>query len=164
MENKNFTVTDDLLASKGQRFLNFIIDLVIIYVIEISIGTTLILIADITNSPGLSESVESLGIIEQILFGVIILILYYSFSEIYFSRTFAKYFTKTMVVLNDGSKPDNRTVFARTFCRLIPIDPFTFLGSNPRGWHDTISSTYVVSKHEFVEKRKLFFEEIGGEL
>ena len=33
MENKKFTVTDDLLASKGQRLLNFIIDLFIIYVI-----------------------------------------------------------------------------------------------------------------------------------
>ncbi|MFV8268726.1 RDD family protein [Flavobacterium sp. GT2N3] len=159
MENKKFTVTDDLLASKSQRLLNFLIDVLIIYIIEISLGTTLILIAEITSFPSLSASIESMGIIEQILIGIIILIIYYSLTEIYFSRTFAKYFTKTMVVMYDGSKPDNKTIFMRTFCRLIPIDPLSYFGNNPRGWHDSISNTFVVNKHELLEKRNLFLTE-----
>lgn len=155
MENQEFTLTNDLLASKSQRFLNFIIDTLIVYSIGIGIGTTLMLIADITNSPGLSESIESMNKVEQILFGVIILILYYSLTEIYFSRTFAKYFTKTMVIMKDGSKPNGEVIFRRTISRLIPFEFLTFLGADSRGWHDNISGTYVVRKHEFLEKKKI---------
>jgi len=154
MENKKFTVTDDLLASKGQRLLNFIIDLFIIYVIEIGIGTTIILIGDLSNSDTASKWVSSLSAVESFFFGLVILFFYYGLTEMYFSRTFGKYFTKTMVVKHDGSRPNMKSVIIRTLSRLIPFEPFTFLTSN-RGWHDTLSVTYVVKKHDFTVKKKL---------
>ena len=159
MENKNFTLTDDLLASKGQRFLNFVIDLLIIYIIAISIVATINIIGDVTNSYGASMWVKSLSMIENLFFGLVILFFYYAFMEMYFSRTFAKYFTKTIVVRVDGSKPNTKNFMIRTVSRLNPIDPFSFLGKTERGLHDTLSATYVVKKHEFVEKKKLFSEE-----
>ena len=61
--------------------------------------------------------------------------------------------------MKDGSKPDGKAIFRRTVSRLIPFEFFTFLGANSRGWHDVISNTYVVKKHEFVEKKKIFSEE-----
>ena len=155
MENKKFTVTDDLLASKSQRLLNFIIDVLIIYIIEITIGTTIIIIGDLTHSYAASNWVTSLSLIESFFFGLVILFFYYSITEMYFSRTFAKYFTKTLVVKNDGSKPNMKSIIIRTVSRLIPLEPFSFLRAE-RGWHDTLSVTYVVKKHEFVEKKKLF--------
>nr|WP_314896191.1 RDD family protein [uncultured Flavobacterium sp.] len=155
MENKKFTVTDDLLASKSQRLLNFIIDVLIIYIIEITIGTTIIIIGDLTNSYAASNWVKSLTLIESFFFGLIILFFYYVLTEMYFSRTFAKYFTKTLVVKHDGSKPNMKSVIIRTISRLIPLEPFSFLAGDSRGWHDTLSVTYVVKKHEFVAKKKL---------
>ncbi|MFV8368502.1 RDD family protein [Flavobacterium sp. LB2R40] len=163
MENKKFTVTDDLLASKSQRFLNFIIDVLIVYIIGISIGTTVIIIGDLTHSYEASNWVTSLSLIEKVFFGLVILFFYYAFTEMYFSRTFAKYFTKTIVVRIDGSKPATKNFMIRTVSRLNPMDPFSFLGKAERGLHDTLSATYVVKKHEFVEKMKLFAssDEIG---
>jgi uncharacterized RDD family membrane protein YckC len=163
MENKKFTITDDLLASKGERFLNFIIDLLIIYIIAICIVATLNIIGDVTNSYGVSNWVKSLSLIENLFFGLVILFFYYAFTEMYFSRTFAKYFTKTMVVRVDGSKPNTKNFMIRTVSRLNPIDPFSFLGNTERGLHDTLSATYVVKKHEFVAKKKMFVssDEIG---
>ncbi|QIH38681.1 RDD family protein [Flavobacterium sp. Sr18] len=158
MENKKFTVTDDLLASKGQRLLNFVIDLFIIYVIEISIGTTIILIGDLTKSDTASNWVSSLSIVESFFFGLVILFFYYGLTEMYFSRTFGKYFTKTMVVKHDGSRPNMKSIIIRTLSRLIPFEPFSFLTAE-RGWHDTLSVTYVVKKHDFIAKKKLFSEE-----
>jgi uncharacterized RDD family membrane protein YckC len=155
MENKNFVVTDDLLASHSQRFLNFIIDLIIQYIILLSIGTIIVLIADIIGNYELSENIKRMNIIEQSLFGIIIGLFYYIMTEAYFSRSIAKYFTKTIVLTKEGTKPDSKTIFIRSFCRLIPIDAFTFLGTVPRGWHDKISGTYVVKKHPFVEKKGL---------
>lgn len=155
MENKKFTVTDDLLASKGQRLLNFIIDLLIIYVIEISVGTTIILIGDLTQSATASNWVSSLSVVESFFFGLVILFFYYLTTEMYFSKTFGKYFTKTMVVEHDGSRPNMKSVIIRTLSRLIPFEPFSFITAN-RGWHDTLSVTYVVKKHDFLAKKKLF--------
>lgn len=156
MENKKFTITDDLLASKGERFLNFIIDLLIIYIIAVCIVATINIIGDVTDSYGVSNWVKSLSLIENLFFGLIILFFYYAFTEMYFSRTFAKYFTKTMVVRVDGSKPNTKNFMIRTVSRLNPIDPFSFLGKSERGLHDTLSATYVVKKHDFVAKMKIF--------
>jgi uncharacterized RDD family membrane protein YckC len=156
MENKKFTITDDLLASKVERFLNFIIDLLIIYIIAVCIVATINIIGDVTDSYGVSNWVKSLSLIENLFFGLIILFFYYAFTEMYFSRTFAKYFTKTIVVRVDGSKPNTKNFMIRTVSRLNPIDPFSFLGKTERGLHDTLSATYVVKKHEFVEKKKMF--------
>lgn len=158
MENKKFTVTDDLLASKGQRLLNFVIDLFIIYVIEISIGTTIILIGDLTKSDTASNWVSSLSAVESFFFGLVILFFYYLITEMYFSRTFGKYFTKTIVVKHEGSRPNMKSIIVRTLSRLIPFEPFSFLTAE-RGWHDTLSVTYVVKKHDFIAKKKLFSEE-----
>ena len=163
MENKKFTVTDDLLASKSQRLLNLLIDVFIIYIIGISIGTTVNIIGDLTYSDRASNWLKSLSLIENLFFGLIILFFYYLFTEMYFSRTFAKYFTKTIVVRVDGSKPNTKNFMIRAVSRLNPMDPFSFLGKTERGLHDTLSATYVVKKHEFVEKMKMFVssDEIG---
>lgn len=158
MENKKFTVTDNLLASKSQRLLNFVIDLFIIYVIGISIGTTIILIGDLTQSDTASNWVSSLSIVESFFFGLVILFFYYIITEMYFSRTFGKYFTKTMVVKYDGSRPNIKSITIRTLSRLIPFEPFSFLTAE-RGWHDALSVTYVVRKNEFMVRKKLFSQE-----
>jgi uncharacterized RDD family membrane protein YckC len=75
--------------------------------------------------------------------------------ELYFSRTFGKYFTKTVVIKHNGSKPKVKSIVIRTLVRMIPIEAFSFLSGNSRGWHDTLSVTYVVNKHEFISKMKL---------
>lgn len=166
MENKEFMVTKDLVASRGQRFLNYTIDLVVQYIIWISILETIVIFADISNNDTVSERIKTLSITEQFFSGFIVLILYYALMEIYFSRTIAKYFTKTFVVMRDGSRPNVKTILKRTVSRLIPFEPFSFLGDNPMGWHDRISHTYVVKKHQFNNRKKKFYplDEIGDNL
>lgn len=146
MKNVEFTITEDLLATKQQRFLNLIIDLLFIYIIILSAGTAIMLIGEASYNLALSDWVKSMGWVEIILYSVLIMFLYYSLTEIYFSRTFAQLVTRTVVVKSDGSKPDNITLFKRTLFRFIPFEPFSFLGASVRGWHDIFSETYVVKK------------------
>ena len=155
METKELTITDDLLASKGQRLLNFIIDLFVVYLFTIGIGATINIIGQLTNNYKLSEWVISLTLLENIFFGLVVLFFYYAIMEMYLSRTFGKYFTKTLVVKHNGSKPNIKSVIVRTLVRLIAFEAFSFLNDNARGWHDTLSVTYVVKKHEFVAKMKV---------
>ncbi|TRX27998.1 RDD family protein [Flavobacterium franklandianum] len=153
MKNTEFTVTVDLLATRGQRLINCFLDLLIVHIIMGSIGTTVIIIGDITNNYELSNWIESTTTLEKLLFWFVIQFLYYFLTETYFSRTFAKYFTQTIVVTKDGSRPNKRTIIIRTLSRFIPLEALTFLGTNIRGLHDLFSETYVVGKHEFNHKK-----------
>jgi uncharacterized RDD family membrane protein YckC len=153
MKNNQFAVTDDLLATRGQRFMNCILDTLIVHIILISIGTTLVIIGNITNNYDLIKWVETKTTFEKLLLWAVMLFLYYFLTETYFSRTFAKYFTKTIVVSKDGSRPNKRAISIRTLSRFIPVECLTFLGTNVRGLHDLFSDTYVVRKHEFNKKK-----------
>lgn len=155
MESKRFTVTDDLLASRGQRLSNFVMDLAIEYVIWISIGTTIVLFADVANSSFLKTWISSIGILGKGLSFAVITGFYYYFTELYFSRSLAKFLTQTYVVMKDGSKPNYKNILKRTLCRFIPFEVFSFLGGEAGGWHDSMSETFVVKKHEFEKQKKI---------
>jgi uncharacterized RDD family membrane protein YckC len=153
MKNNEFTVTDDVLATRGQRFLNCIVDVLIVHTILVSIATTIVIIADITNNYIISGWIESTTTFQRLFFWFAILFSYYFLTEAYFSRTFAKYFTKTIVVTKNGSRPSKRAISIRTLARFIPLECLTFLGTNVRGLHDLFSDTYVVRKHDFNKKK-----------
>jgi uncharacterized RDD family membrane protein YckC len=153
MKNTEFTVTDDLWATRGQRFINCILDLLIVHIILASIGTTVIIIGDVTNNYELSNWIESTTTLEKLLFWILTLFFYYFLTETYFSRTFAKYFTKTIVVTKNGSRPRTHLIFIRALSRFIPLEGITFLWGDFRGLHDLFSDTYVVRKHEFNHKK-----------
>lgn len=153
MKNNKFSVTDDLLASRGQRFVNCILDTLIVHIIIATIATAVLIFGNITNNYDLTEKLESATTFQKLALWAIMLFLYYFLTETYFSRTFAKYFTKTIVVKKDGSRPNKRTISIRTLTRFIPLEFITFLGTNVRGLHDLFSDTYVVKKHDFNHKK-----------
>lgn len=153
MKNTKFTITDDLLATRGQRFINCILDLLFVHIILMSIATTIVIIGDVIHNYNLSSWIDSTTTLEKLLFWAVIVFFYYFLTEAYFSITFAKYFTQTIVVKRDGTRPNIHTIFIRTLTRFIPLECLTFLGSNIRGLHDMFSDTYVVKKYEFNHKK-----------
>lgn len=161
MENsykKPFMVTEDLYASQRQRLGNYILDLIVQYVLAAAFGVAVVLIAELTDSYGLAYWVQDMNRVEEYLLGIVIMLFYYTTTETFLSRTVGKFITKTIVVMEDGSKPDAMSIFKRSLCRLIPFEHFSFLGANSRGWHDSIPDTYVVQKEAFEAKRKQFYE------
>ena len=161
MERK-YKVTNDILASGGQRFINYIIDIAIIYGVLFILMILLVFITSFFNYPGFYNWTQNIGNLEGYIVFFSIQIPYHTFLESYTSRTIAKYITKTMVVDEYGAKIALGTAFKRTLCRLIPFDALTFLGGS-RGWHDSIPDVYVVKKELFLNNKTLFnsFEEIG---
>lgn len=160
---KTFTVTEDLHASQGQRLGNYLLDLIIQYAMSAGLGVVAVLLARLTGNYGFASWIQDMDGIDEYLLGAVIMIVYYFTIESLTGRSFGKLVTKTVIVMEDGSKPDAITILKRTFCRLIPFEHFSFLGSSARGWHDSIPNTYVVRKKDFEESRDLFysFEEIG---
>ena len=157
MKSKTFKITEHILASRGQRFLNAVIDSLFIYILVLSAGTTIVLVAEATNNFEVSGWVENMSAVEVMGYGLLIMFLYYFLTEVYFSRTLAKLITRTVVVRSDGSKPTIKMIFIRTLSRFIIFEALSYLGEISRGWHDSLSGTYVVRKKKLA-KSKYYFQ------
>lgn len=123
------------IANSTLRSMNFIIDLVTIFLIYRSIAFII-------------QKLLNLISIREILFlnrttVFIVFILYYILAENMFQKTLGKIITKTKVVNLDGEKPNFVDITIRTFCRLIPFDGISYLYSIS-GFHDKLSNTIVV--------------------
>jgi uncharacterized RDD family membrane protein YckC len=158
-----FEPTDDILATKGQRFTNFIVDILLYYALCALIGIALGVLSVLAHKPGIIEALQNMGNLTSYLLGAIILTLFFFITEaLTKGRTLGKFITGTVVVDRDGLQATSRQFFIRSICRVIPFEPFSFLGSN-RGWHDRYSDTYVVVKRLHVERMNqvVEFDEIG---
>ena len=82
--------------------------------------------------------------VPDIVLGIIVMAVYYIPLEAMSGRTIGKLITGTKVVSENGHRPSFSEVIKRTLSRFIPFEAFSFLGKDSRGWHDTLSKTYVV--------------------
>ena len=138
-----------VLASSSQRFLNYIIDLILFYGFMFCLGVILALTAE-----------DSLHIFDGFKGNVISLLLYAIFMStieaITKGRSLGKLITKTKAVNEDGTNISVSTAFARGISRAVPFNPFSALGSNPpHPWHDKWTKTYVIDiKDSFIVEKQ----------
>jgi len=78
------------------------------------------------------------------LIGYSSVILYASIMEAFNKgRTIGKLITGTYAVRNNGQPLDFGTALKRSFCRIVPLEPFSGFGTP---WHDKWTDTTVVKK------------------
>jgi len=133
------TKTDFVYASKWQRFGNMLIDDFGYIVFSALIGASLAIV-------GGDEAVALLDSIPDIIFGYSVMTVYYFSLEFSTGRTLGKLITRTKVVDEEGNKPSWRKILGRTFTRIVPFEPFSFLGKDGRGLHDRWPNTYVIKQ------------------
>ncbi|KAF2326311.1 RDD family protein [Flavobacterium ginsenosidimutans] len=150
-------IADDITlenSSKSKRFLNLIIDTILILSIaygffEFSERSTIL-------TAFYEKLYTAFGTEFSILFYIyIIKFIYYLFYESLFKSTPAKFLTGCYITDENGNQPDFSMILKRTLCRFIPFESFSFLmGKN---LHDDYSDTYVVNKKADanIEKRYL---------
>lgn len=156
MIKEDFKITNYLLASKQKRALNFIIDGIIKLVI-------VRLVLSFLQTTQIAQEIYSFDLIERYLFWSVISFVYYGMTEAFLARSPAKYFTKTIVVMEDGSKPTLLTVLTRTVLRILPFEPLSFLRGRTMGLHDQNSGTFVVMKSKFEKQLNEHLELISLE-
>lgn len=130
-------------ASQGKRLANYLIDLIFFMIFSFIFGAILGIVLAIV-SPSSIFVFEQDNLLINYLLAIIAGMIYYSILEATTGRTIAKYITKTKVVNEEGVKPGFGTVLLRSLCRFIPLEPFSFLGSDHSGWHDKLSKTVVI--------------------
>ncbi len=154
---REFRVTDEMLASKSKRFANYIIDRILFYLFFIVIAFITVIIAELLGNESIIQvlyDLENMNPLLDTLITWVIFVIFYCILESLSQRTIGKLITQTKVVLENGEKPSFEIIIIRSLCRIIPFEPFSFLGDLPKGWHDTLSKTFVVDIKIFDEHRK----------
>ena len=161
----HYIISQNIIANKSLRFANYLIDLVVILLLIFVLSTIFLLLSEVIgyDAEPIMTYIGEMNKLEEHLFGLLITIPYYILIESITSRSIGKYITGTIVVDNDGNKPSTETIIKRSFCRAIPFNGLSFLGEKSRGWHDSISETYVVKKKELEMEKQNYIdlEEIG---
>lgn len=127
-------------ARHGLRFANMMIDQILVTVINIAINIVLIVVQGTPTNASGEPDAGLLGVVVNLGF----MLAYYTLSEGFFGRTLGKLITGTKVVGADGQRIPMSKAFTRSLCRFIPFEAFSFLGSEARGWHDSITKTWVI--------------------
>ena len=117
------------------RFLNFLIDFMLIFILYNLIIPNLETLLPLTNQ--ISRAIYRLSSF------IIFVTTYYIFFEHKYQKTIGKIITKTKVVNLEGEKAELGDIISRTFCRFIPFDRFSFFFTR-NGFHDAISNTKVI--------------------
>jgi uncharacterized RDD family membrane protein YckC len=132
---------DYVPVSAGTRFANYLIDTVFYYVFVFLFVFGLLFT---TKDARLAEEAEQ-NIGMQYLVGGIIFLLYFTLTEFGFKgRTLGKFITGTKAINADGSNLTFKDAFLRSLSRLVPFEPFSFLGTGASGWHDKWTKTIVI--------------------
>jgi uncharacterized RDD family membrane protein YckC len=132
--------TDVLPASAGRRFANLILDQIVCLFLAFAIAFVQVVLAVTLRTENVLTKIP------DILICIVVCLVYYVPQEALFGKTLGKLLTGTKTVSVTGARPTFGQIVGRTFCRLIPFEPFSFLfgGGNPVGWHDKFSNTRVV--------------------
>ena len=142
---------DAHVASQGQRFANYIVDFICMFIFIVVFSFVLGIILALIAPSSLYILEQGNRLLEYVI-GFVAGTIYYATLEGISGQSIGKVLTRTKVVTETGEKPEFSTILARTVCRYIPFEAFSFLDSNPVGWHDSISKTRVVTADYKVDK------------
>ncbi|WP_262151328.1 RDD family protein [Chryseobacterium foetidum] len=150
---KHLKIIENNRASGGQRFANYLIDLLALFAVNFVLSLAALFIYEMTGSY-FFYFYNNGGLVWEFASGYLISSVYYFVWE-YFSngRSLGKLVTGTRAVSIDGEDASTSQIFYRTLCRLIPFNAFSFLGEN--GWHDTLSDTRVIDIKKYLADRQI---------
>jgi hypothetical protein len=158
VENKNYTNYIYKKTSLGLRFINYLFDTFLVFIILSNyFNYAFHSIKPFGDSIPTKVLFYELFGEDFMLFGIFFIysILYYFITEFLFDKTPAKFLTDSIVLNSDCNKINASETFIRTICRKIPLEVFSFFGKN--GLHDSLSKTNVFKvKNEGLKKRFSF--------
>lgn len=149
MENEqildNFNEDDEKLfipASKGKRLANYIIDAIVFYLLVAIIGMFAFILGD-ADPDATVEWIDN-SLLSNLISIIAYIWFYIFFEALLKGKTIGKLITRTRVVDIGGNPPSLYEVVIRSLSRIVPFEGFSFLGSDPYGWHDKWSKTMVI--------------------
>ena len=135
-------------ATTSQRFINFLVDAMLMQFALTWVTTYLLLTFLTAVSPETANSLfyGDSKLLESYLIGLINHLIYYTICEKAFrGHTLGKAITGTRTIREDGEELMLKDAFLRSLCRLVPFEALSiWFGNGP--WHDTWTKTKVIQK------------------
>jgi uncharacterized RDD family membrane protein YckC len=131
-------------ASGGKRFANYLIDLIVFYIIAILLFA--ILAATGITGDLFRHETPGVNLLDRLLTMIILGTLWGITEALFKGRTIGKMITRTRAVNEDGTSITPKTAFLRGFSRVVPFEPFSALGNPSYPWHDKWAHTYVIDE------------------
>lgn len=149
---KTLKTVEDHKASLGIRFLNNLIDLFVLVILNFAITITFDILYTFTGIEYFYFYGNG-GIWMEFLIGNINCFIYYFSMENFLNgRTVGKYITGTKVISTDATRPTTQQIIYRNLARLVPFDGLSFFGVN--GWHDSWSDTRVINVKNYLAEKQ----------
>ncbi|HVF80338.1 MAG TPA: RDD family protein [Flavisolibacter sp.] len=142
-EENEFVQYDE--ASNGQRFVNYIIDWVLMrYVISYATGNLLVRFLLAVSPQTAYDLFGEEKLLASYIVALLNHLLYYSICEKAFrGYTLGKLVTGTRAIRDDGGELTFKDAFLRSLSRLVPFEALSIWFSNAF-WHDTWTKTKVI--------------------
>ncbi|MCY0968738.1 RDD family protein [Chryseobacterium wangxinyae] len=159
---KYLQIIDRNKASLGTRFVNNMIDLIILAIIHVVLAIFSNLLYAITYH-NFFIFYNNGGFIWDFFLGAVVAFIYFYLWESYSDgKTPGKYLTGTRVISTDGNRPTKKQYLSRSLYRVIPFEALSFFGSE--GWHDGMSDTRVINtkNYEAEKQAKSDIENLGS--
>ncbi len=138
-------VFENVQASTGKRFGNYLIDLIIVYIIVIGLGIVYLLINPAAIDD-IDDNTAGNNLLDRLLFLIVYGIIMGIVEGIGKGKTIGKLITGTRAINEDGSRITFSTGFVRGLCRAVPFNQLSALGSPSYPWHDKWTNTIVIDE------------------
>ncbi len=140
---------ESIKLRRTERFINSLIDSILFLVTFI----VLIMFSFVFSINPETLEASHPFIINYVIPYLLMILFYFIQEYLLRGRTIGKIVTGSIAVDNQGNIVDIKKSFYRSICRLIPFDSLSFLRESKRGFHDTVTDTYVVNKKKWEEMK-----------
>jgi uncharacterized RDD family membrane protein YckC len=157
MEQTSQETTNDLLdnseshlirADTGKRFANYLIDVVVFYLLAMGVGVIIALVSPSTIME-MSDDTSPFGSITDRIISLVLYGVYMGIAEsIFKGKSLGKLITGTRAVNIDGSPISAGTAFSRGFSRAVPFCAFSAFGTPCNPWQDKWTDTLVIDEKQ----------------
>ena len=132
-------------ATTGQRFANFIVDMIVGYLLVLGLIFAMAITIPPFRDFALTLNDGSIGskLLDRLLTTILLALVFTVIEGAGKGRTLGKLITGTRAVnFEDGAPITWKQAFQRSFSRMVPFEPFSGFSGNP--WHDKWSNTTVI--------------------
>ncbi len=130
-------------ASGGKRLANYLIDVVVFYILILAAGVLLAIVSP-SSVPGVVSS--SSGFLGNVMSLTLYALYMFLVEAIFKGKSLGKLITGSRAVNMDGSRISAGTAFVRAFSRTVPFCVFSALGTPCNPWQDRWTDTMVMDE------------------
>jgi uncharacterized RDD family membrane protein YckC len=132
-------------ASAGKRLANYLIDLVLFYIVLFILGFILAMLSPAFAGILINES-SGFGLLDRLITLLLYAVYMSAVEALFHGKSLGKLITKTKAVNLDGSQISAAIAFERGFSRAVPFCVFSALGNPCDPWQDRWTNTMVINE------------------